>query len=229
MNGVDFYITTRQYKHMTNPITKTRMVIFDFDGVIIDSLKIIEKFDQWLYPGLTEEEWRETNYGNYFQKMQPHEHKRRVVTAQELKTKRQDFYDTKAQANIFPGMRECIVRIPKNIVCVLNTNSKLEGCIPFLTKHALTDQFAFLATKEVSTSKKEKLELSLQKYQVLPEDVLFITDTIGDLLEGRAVGIPVIAVTWGTHSKQDFLEYKPYQIVQNSKELSATINKFLAK
>lgn len=213
---------------MTNLVTRTRMVIFDFDGVIIDSLKVIEKFDQWLYPGLTEEDWKETNYGNYFQKMQPHEHKRRVVTAQELEAKRQYFYDTKAQANIFPGMRECIVSIPKSVVCLLNTNSKLEGCSTFLTKHALIDQFAFLATKEVSTSKKEKLELSLQKYQALPEDVLFITDTIGDLLEGRAVGIPVIAVTWGIHSKQDFLKYKPYQIVQDSKELSAAITEFLA-
>ncbi len=204
-----------------------RMVIFDFDGVIIDSLKVIEQFDQWLYPGLTDEEWKETNYGNYFQKMHPHEHKRRVVTDDQMHQKREEFYTIKSKCAIFPGLKECIMNIPEDTICVLNSNSKLGGVLPFLQIHGLDKKFSFLATKEVSPSKQDKLLLSLEKYNVKKEDAVFVTDTVGDLLEGEAVGINVIAVTWGIHSKQDFLEYGPYKIAENAEELRKVIADYL--
>lgn len=200
-----------------------RMVIFDFDGVIIDSLGVIEEFDRWLYPGLTDEEWKDTNCGNYFQKMHPHEHKRRVVAEGEMRHKREEFYATKSKCAIFPGLKECILGIPENTICVLNSNSKSGGVLPFLQIHGLDQRFSFLATKEVSPSKQEKLLLSLEKYNVKKEDAVFVTDTIGDLLEGKGVGVKVVAVTWGVHSKQDFLEYAPHKIVRDANELHTAI------
>jgi phosphoglycolate phosphatase len=205
---------------ITRPTKQPRMVIFDFDGVIIDSLKIIEEYDQWLYPGLTEAEWKDTNYGNYFQKMHPHEHKRRVASEEKFARKREEFFAKKSQARIFPGMQECILGLPKDVICVLNSNSKLGGILPFLKVHNLADRFAFIASKEVSTSKKEKLELVLKKFNVVKKNAVFVTDTIGDLLEGREVGIPVIAVTWGVHTEQDFQDYSPHAVINNVSELS---------
>ena len=205
---------------------KQKLVIFDFDGVIVDSLKVIAEFDKWLYPTLTEEEWEDTHRGNYFVKMLPHEHKRRNASQEEITTRRDEFYKNKNEAEIFLGMKECILQIPTDIICVINTTSKFDGCSRLLNKASLLNRFSYLATKEVSTSKKEKFKILLNKFHITSSNALFITDTIGDLLEASSLEIKTICVTWGVHSREDFLEYGPHKIAETPQELLTSIQQF---
>ncbi len=196
------------------------VVIFDFDGVIIDSLKVVQDFDRWLYPGRSEEEWKETDRGNYFQKMAKYEHLRRKVSEEEINQKRLEFYSQKNESRIFPGVVELIVELSKEKVLAINTSSKYEGCANFLKKNKVFDWFSFLATKETATSKKEKFRIIFEKFKVDEMSCMFVTDTIGDLLEAQAIGIKTICVTWGIHKREDFMEYSPHAIVDTVEELS---------
>jgi phosphoglycolate phosphatase len=208
---------------------KKKLLIFDFDGVIVDSLQVIEEFDRWLYPDLTDDEWKDTHLGNHFAKMAIHEHKRVNATEEEISARREEFYENKNKSRIFPEMKECILHMPEDIICTINTSSKLGGCSSILENGGLLSRFSYLATKETSTSKKEKFQIILNKFKASVNDSLFITDTIGDLLEASDMGIRTICVTWGVHSRRDFSEYNPYKIVDTPSELDSSIKEFFVK
>jgi beta-phosphoglucomutase-like phosphatase (HAD superfamily) len=148
-----------------------KVVVFDFDGVIIDSLKVVQDFDRWLYPGLSEEEWKETDRGNYFQKMAKYEHLRRKVSEEEINQKRLVFYTQKNESKVFPGIVELVGELSKKKILVINTSSKYEGCATFLKKNNIFEAFSFLASKETSISKKEKFKIIFERFNISEKTV----------------------------------------------------------
>ena len=61
-----------------------------------------------------------------------------------------------------------------------------------------------LGTAEISKNKVDKFKIIIEKYQVDENDILFITDAIGDINEAAVVNIPTVAVTWGVHTANVF-------------------------
>ena len=64
--------------------------------------------------------------------------------------------------------------------------------------------FDFLGTAEISKNKVEKFKILKEKYGIREEEMLFITDTLGDLRESSEAGVPTVAVTWGAHKREHF-------------------------
>ncbi len=63
----------------------------------------------------------------------------------------------------------------------------------------------------------------LEKYKTIPENAVFITDTVGDVLEARKCGVKAIAVTWGFHGEATLQKAKPAKIVSTSEDLLKSI------
>jgi len=53
-----------------------------------------------------------------------------------------------------------------------------------------------------------------------PEDCIFITDTCGDIIDGKKSGVDVLAVTWGFHDKKRLLEANPKYVADNLDEIN---------
>jgi phosphoglycolate phosphatase-like HAD superfamily hydrolase len=51
------------------------------------------------------------------------------------------------------------------------------------------------------------------------EEVVFVTDTLGDVIEGNEAGITVIAVDFGYHDREMLERGMPYFIVSNYNQL----------
>lgn len=51
----------------------------------------------------------------------------------------------------------------------------------------------------------------------------FITDTSGDVREGKEAGIKTIATTWGYHTKEELVEAKPDYIVDDVQQLEVLL------
>ncbi len=195
------------------------VIVFDFDGVLIDSLTKVEEFDQWLYPGLTDAEWRKTTLGNYFEMMREHESKRRNASEAELETKRKSFYEEKTLLLPISGMPDVVKTLNRNYQLAINTTSKRDGVVPWLERNGLASYFGYVAYKELSTSKVEKFKLIFDHFGVESKDVYFVTDTIGDLQEANELKIDTVCVTWGIHSREEFMRFHPFRIVDSPKEL----------
>ena len=61
------------------------------------------------------------------------------------------------------------------------------------------DVFRDVLGYETSPLKTEKFEILQEKYSVQTEEVIFVTDTLGDIREGREAGCQILAETFGYH------------------------------
>jgi len=106
---------------------------------------------------------------------------------------------------MFSGVAELLrVLHEAGYILTINTSSFSRNCQPLLQNANIEKYFDFIGTAEVSKSKIEKFNLVAEKYSASKEEMLFVTDTVGDIREAAAAGIPTIAVTWGAHKAHHF-------------------------
>ena len=86
-------------------------------------------------------------------------------------------------------------------ILVLNTSAFDRNSRPLLENANIYSLFEFVATAEISESKVEKFKIIEERYGVPKADILFVTDTLGDIREADTANIPTVAVTWGGHDK----------------------------
>ena len=79
-----------------------------------------------------------------------------------------------------------------------------------------------LETHKLKTHKFRKV---LDELNLKENECIFITDTLGDILEANEVGIPTIAVDFGYHERERLEKGNPLQIISNFEELIETIKK----
>lgn len=76
-------------------------------------------------------------------------------------------------------------------------------------------------------SKIIKINSILKKYNIEPNDTVFITDTLGDIKEAKECGVKSIAVTWGLHDRETLEKGNPVAIIDDPRELLRVIEKVL--
>lgn len=183
----------------------SNVIIFDMDGVIFDSTHCIGEEIRRLYPGLTNEMVKELTCGNWHEEVTKLTIPRIVETEEETKRSRAIYAKKKSEALPYTGMLEVLHSLQNNnCKLVLNTSASEDACMPLLEKHNLVNVFDFLGTKEVSKSKTEKFDLIAERYNAHKHDLIFVTDTLGDIREADEAGVPTIAVTWGAHDSSYF-------------------------
>jgi phosphoglycolate phosphatase len=184
---------------------KRKILVFDLDGVLFDTLAIVEQAMIDSYPGLTKEMSRELLCGNYYEETEKLTIPKKSETEEEAAERKLLFSKKKAEALAYPGAKGLLEKLYREgYMLVLNTSAYERNCLPLLERADMAKLFDYLATAEVSKSKVEKFKVIQEKYEVNAEDTLFVTDTLGDLREADIAGVPTIAVTWGVHNRSYF-------------------------
>ena len=70
------------------------------------------------------------------------------------------------------------------------------------------------------------MQMMLSKYSTEPTEAIFITDTLGDIEEGKKCGVKSIAVTWGYHPIETLKKGEPYKIISEQHELIDAIKEY---
>jgi phosphoglycolate phosphatase len=182
-----------------------KIVIFDFDGVIIDSINLIQ--DQFLknHPSANPAVFKELNLGNFHEESKKISHLRRPMSEEEEAAELAKYATAKSMTPFYPGIPELLRDLhASGILLALNTSGYNNNCIPILEQAGVKAYFDFLGTAEVSKSKVEKFKMIEEKYALPKETVLFVTDTLGDLKEAAVADIPTVAATWGAHDASFF-------------------------
>jgi phosphoglycolate phosphatase-like HAD superfamily hydrolase len=68
-------------------------------------------------------------------------------------------------------------------------------------------------------SKVEKFKLIFENFRLKKEECVFVTDTLGDIIEGNHVGIKTLAVDNGYHERERLEKGKPFMIVSSLDEI----------
>jgi phosphoglycolate phosphatase len=187
-----------------------KLVIFDFDGVLFDSSRLASAYIQGMYPAITDDIMNEILSENFHEGMSKLTLPKIEETEEERRVRKQAYLEKKRITPLFPGIRELLTELAKReVILAINTSAVRESCVPLLENQEIAHLFDYVGTKEISPSKTEKFSLILEHFNLVPEDTIFVTDTLGDLKEALVVEVPTIAVTYGAQPREYFTK-EPY-------------------
>ncbi len=200
------------------------IIIFDYDGVIIDSTELAREHSKWEWPEITREEHDALYNGNIFEQMTTLQSPR---TAEEKSEYRSTIHlPNKKKLSAYEGIKEVIMYLAEKYTLVINTSSMEKDVSIYLETHGMLSCFSRIYGKETSKSKVEKFGMIMKNYNVIAEECIFITDTLGDLLEANTLHIPTLIVTYGYHKMNSFegMQDKMIGVAKTPEEILEVIN-----
>ncbi len=196
---------------------KNKAVIFDFDGVIADTFEFHRKYlKKYLGISISKKEYQDWQRGNVYDG-------KGKISSEDLiryfKMIEEDHHEVK----IFDGMNDLLKKLNEDYNLFIITSSSNINTINWLKKENIYDCFTEILGVEFDKSKVVKFNHILEKYKLEKDDVLFVTDTSGDVFEANKVGFKSIAVTWGFHDREILAESEPFAYADDVEELSCKI------
>ncbi len=191
-----------------------KTLVFDFDGVILDSFHFhLEKIRDFSWASLSEEEYQSIHYGNFFG------HNIEAVKHVKWENYRDYIYSEQIEMPIYDNVKKDIEKLSQDYAIFIITSAWEKNIIDCLNNNNIYDCFQKVLGLETHFSKQEKFEILMSEYWLKKEEILFITDTLGDIKEANNIGIKTIAILWH-YSKKEFLEQgNPLVILNDFTEL----------
>ncbi len=190
-----------------------KALIFDFDGVIVTTSDFSYDILHEIKPSLSKERFLRMFDGNVNHGLQ-----RENITSKLLINYFFGKYSTKIMKVDPVAKIDRVIRKTSESCTLFIVSASLTFIInEYLEKNNLRRYFEDILGNDIAYSKTEKINSILEKYT--PEDCLFITDTLGDILEGKKSKVKTIGVTWGYHDRGSIERGNPDSIVTNPKEL----------
>lgn len=209
-------------------MTNKTAVIFDFDGVIADTFDAVYKVvEKACASGVTEEDYRDAYSGNiYAWASDPLLHSRgcRHELFEELLP---GYVENLSQ--LFLGIDSSLAKLAlKYDLHVVTSNSSLVA-EAFLGKYGLRGLFGEVLGRDFSKSKVVKLQKLQDVHGVDKSSSVYITDTVGDILEVRDAGYSSLAVTWGYCKEEPLASARPAGIVRSTVDLPGAVERYFVR
>ncbi len=127
-----------------------------------------------------------------------------------------------AESSIYDGIDKLVSTLSKHRKLAILTNNKSQYAEEILDKFDLSDFFGtiigFNDVSEVKPNPEGILKI-LDKWNIKPEEAIFIGDMTTDIDAGKAANVTMICVASGLAQKQTLKQHKPDILVDNTKEL----------
>jgi len=194
-----------------------KLIIFDFDGVLVDTLIMSYEITKEINQEMSLEDFRSLANGNFFHSLE---------NSSSIKQHPQFFdrYREKSRELKIPeSLKGLIYKLSKESTLAIVSSSASILIKDILAREGHLSHFADILGSDLHKSKVVKNKMLLEKYKIKPKDALFITDTVGDILEARECGIKSIAITWGFQDAETLQKAKPAKIVNMPEELIKAI------
>lgn len=195
-----------------------KALIFDFDGVIADTADILFALSRDFDPTISEEDFKEHHDGNVY------EEPRIKFTPEGAERLYNEYCDRLSVSHIKTAI-EPIKRLYKDFRLFIISNNEERGIRSVLENAGIKDCFEAIYGYNTHKSKIIKFEMIRDKYDVVLEDAIFITDTLGDVKEAKKLSITTIAETFGFHNRERLEQGEPYIIVDTWDEIELEIQK----
>jgi len=204
-----------------------RALLFDFDGVIVDSFEPAFEVSKMICPHNTEADYRRFFEGNINDApATPVVH----TSACRLDINFFDEYVPKMRrVPLVKGMDKVIEALALEYRLVIISSIISAPMKELLERFHLEKYFDQLLGNDVHHKKTEKIQMIFDKYAHHPHECVFITDTLGDLREAKEKGVGAIAVSWGFHSHETLQKGSPFRIVDSPPELIDAVGDYFGR
>lgn len=204
-----------------------KLIIFDFDGVLVNTVDFWYKMHKDLNDYLTRDIFKDMSNGNY------------VETANKMKAEKNHIFPENADEkyhnelqNVFSIediLHDTILGLSEKFFISIVSSSPSKVINDFIVKENLDGCILEIMGFEEHSSKIVKINKLLEKYNLKPNDAVFITDTIGDIKEANDCKVNTIAVTWGVHERERLEKGNPWRIIDNPEELKPAILEYFGE
>jgi len=205
-----------------------KFVIFDFDGTIADtmpfsfsrSLELLrkEKID---FP--EKEIIKKIKSNNYFELMKEFKLSWLKIPfmLQIVKQGQRDLYSQIDKIKIFPGMKNLLKDLRNNNYQIGILSSNMQRNVNKFIKIKRLNFFDIIYCESNILGKDQTFRKMMRKYNLKPEEIIYIGDEIRDVEACKKVGIKIIGVSWGLHTIEalqkngvDYIVKKPSEILK---------------
>ncbi len=198
------------------------VILFDFDGVIVDSFSFCYRIIQ-TRDGITEDEYRARFEGNI------NDAPKKPVQAA-ASTTPFDFFGQYTKELLAQQPNQEIVpvihKLAQDHTLIIISSTISPPIASFLELHNLKECFKEILGNDIEKSKVKKIQDVLRRYRIQPSETVLITDTLGDIKEANQCGVKSVAVTWGFHSKETLAKGQPHQIINHPNEIIKAIESY---
>ena len=193
-----------------------KIFIFDYDGVIADSLDMcIEAFnvlkDKYGFPGeLTKEAIAKL----------PHVTAEAAFGLLGISSENRHRYTGELMTiDIFRMVKE------SGAYLAINTANGSGTVKKRLQMAGLAELPDYIVGADTPGTKSEKIKHIMEKLSAAPDDTYMIGDSMGDITEGRKAGAHTIAVTYGWQPRAVLVSVEPEFICESMDDLKALVQK----
>lgn len=178
-----------------------KLIIWDFDGPIIDSRELALELTQYQCHDVDEHVHRNLFNGNVFDGLNKLKKKASDEEFSEFLNK--SYWPRKMEILPVEGIRGVLEELSNEFDMVINSSSVASQIDSYLAKNDLRKFFLKIYGSEIK-SKEEKFKLILKEFNLSAKDCVLITDTVGDVLEAESLSIPSIVILWGYQLEEHF-------------------------
>jgi len=201
-----------------------RLILFDYDGVIADTLADMIQFAQEACDELAVEHvvipsnlqnLEVMSFATFGRACEVPE----SLVGEFVRICTGKFAAKKTPPAIFDGLPNVIRRLSSNNILSIVTGNTVANVNAFLSYHRL--QFCFRAVYGVDMpgSKVEKILKLREQFEVIEEAAFFIGDSLSDVRAAREADVTSIAVSWGHQHLDLLIRDKPDVIVHSPVDL----------
>ncbi len=196
------------------------LIIFDYDGVLADTLDDLLQFGQeacnqlGIKHNVKKDDLSNLevmSFASYGSACGVPEHL--VYEFVQICLKR--FAEKKFPPAIFNGLSEIVRGLAiKNTIAVVTTNST-QNVMAFLIKHGLDQCVLAVYGIEIPGSKSQKITIARRQLSPTtnPESAFMVGDSLSDIRAAKEASATSIAVTWGHQSVEHLLRGNPDHVV----------------
>lgn len=133
------------------------------------------------------------------------------------------------EVKLFAGIGKVIRNLKKQgyVLGIVSTNTT-ENINDFLKKYKLTEMFDFVESVGIWKTKTSRLRKIMKANSVESSEVIYIGDETRDIKAGNKLGIKIISVTWGFHSRGALKKCQPKYLVNKPEEILGLVKNGLS-
>jgi phosphoglycolate phosphatase len=199
-----------------------KLILFDFDGVIVDSLNFYEEMVNRCLKELGSSlrlgrrEYLEIFDDNFYNGLR----KKGVDVEAFMKVSR-DIAPSLPYEQVKPaeGLLPVIEELARRHRLVIVSSNSTPVIRRMLSLHSLGAHFLDVLGLEFTLSKIEKIRHAMVRYETGPDCTYYVGDTAGDIGEAKEAGVRTVAVTWGWHTRDRLTLSAPDLIIDSPDEL----------
>jgi HAD superfamily hydrolase (TIGR01549 family) len=209
---------------------KTKTIIFDFDGTLADTLPVVirifnrmmvengrapigsEDLELWRQKGVRKfladinlSIWRAPKYLRDIQK---------------------EMTGDMGKIPAFPGMEQLLQNLHQRGYQLGLVSTNIEKNIEVFFQSHHFPQFDLNYYGSAILGKARVLKGLLKKYDVQVGQALYVGDETRDIEAARAIGLPIIAVTWGYNNEAALKSLLPQHLASTSEELDRILSQY---